>query len=419
MNRVEKGGDEEPIYRQKRSMDLFTKCDYNRLKVIHEMDVYPYFHVLESRQAPVVKMEGRRVIMLGSNNYLGFTEDEDVIKAGHAALDKYGTGVSGSRFLNGTLDLHLELEKALSEFTGYEDAMTCSTGFQTNLSIISAIVGRDDYMLNDKENHASIYDACRLSLGTMLRYKHSDMADLERQLQSIPEDAGKLIITDGVFSMRGDICKLPEIVELAKKYKARVMVDDAHGFGVLGPGGRGTAAYFGLTDEVDITMLTFSKSLASIGGCMLTKHQVCEYLRHVSRPFIFSASITPSSAATALASLRKLEADPERPARLMQAANFFREQLRKRNVPIIDAPTPIVPIFTYKTLDTLFFGKKMFEKGVYVNPIIAPACVEGECLLRTTMMATHSEPILEEAANIIAKVLKEGAPDFGFDFTER
>lgn len=400
-------------------MDLFNKCDYNRLKVVHEMNVYPYFHVLESRQAPVVRMEGRRVIMLGSNNYLGFTEDEDVIRAGHMALDKYGTGVSGSRFLNGTLDLHIELEKALAEFTGYEDAMTCSTGFQTNLAIISAICNKDDYILNDKENHASIYDACRLTYATMLRYKHSDMADLERQLQSIPEDAGKLIITDGVFSMRGDICKLPEIVELARKYKARVMVDDAHGFGVLGPGGRGTAAYFGLTNEVDITMLTFSKSLASIGGCMLTKHQVCEYLRHVSRPFIFSAAITPSSAATALAALHKLQKDSKRPERLMNVAAYFREQLHKRDIAIIDAPTPIVPIFTYKTLDTLFFGKRLFEKGVYVNPIIAPACVEGECLLRTTMMATHTEPVLEEAAEIIAKVLKKGAPHFGFDFTER
>lgn len=400
-------------------MDLFNKCDYNRLKVVHEMDVYPYFHVLESRQAPVVRMEGRRVIMLGSNNYLGLTEDEDVIRAGHAALDKYGTGVSGSRFLNGTLDLHIELEKALANFTGYEDAMTCSTGFQTNLAIISAICNKDDYILNDKENHASIYDACRLTYATMLRYKHSDMADLERQLQSIPEDAGKLIITDGVFSMRGDICRLPEIVALAKKYKARVMVDDAHGFGVLGPGGRGTAAHFGLTNEVDITMLTFSKSLASIGGCMLSKHQVCEYLRHVSRPFIFSAAITPSAAATAMAALRKLQADPERPKRLMNVAAYFREELHRLDIPIIDAPTPIVPIFTYKTLDTLFFGKRLFEKGVYVNPIIAPACVEGECLLRTTMMATHSEPVLKEAAEIIAKVLKKGAPDFGFDFNER
>ena len=243
-------------------MDLFNKCHFALLDEIREKNIYPYFHVLQSRQAPVVQMEGKRMIMLGSNNYLGYTENEEIIEAAKQAIDKYGTGVSGSRFLNGTLDIHLQLEEELAKFMGYEAAMTCSTGFQTNLAIISAICGKDDYILNDKENHASIYDACKLSLAKMLRFRHSDMADLEAKLQSIPLDAGKLIVTDGVFSMRGDICKLPEIVALAEKYNARVMVDDAHGFGVLGEGGRGTANYFGLTDKVDITMLTFSKSLA-------------------------------------------------------------------------------------------------------------------------------------------------------------
>ena len=392
-------------------MDLFKKCVHDQLNMVRALDVYPYFHVLESRQAPVVQMEGHRVIMLGSNNYLGFTEDPEVIAAGHAALDKYGTGVSGSRFLNGTLDLHLQLEQELAAFTGYEEAMTVSTGFQTNLAIISAVVGKNDYILSDRENHASIYDGCRLSFGRTLRYKHSDMEDLEKQLKTVPETAGILIVTDGVFSMRGDICKLPEICALAEKYGARVMVDDAHGFGVLGPGGRGTAAYFGLTDKVDITMLTFSKSLASIGGCMLTSHRVAEYIRHVSRPFIFSASITPSSAATALAALHRLQADPERPARLMHIAEYFRQGLKAKDVKIIDAPTPIVPIFTYDTFDTLWYGKRMFEEGVYVNPVIAPACVEGECLLRTTLMATHTEPVIDEAVELIAKVLKM-KPDY-------
>ncbi|MBR2167840.1 MAG: pyridoxal phosphate-dependent aminotransferase family protein [Paludibacteraceae bacterium] len=392
-------------------MDLFQKCisdpNAERLHMARELNVYPYFHVLESRQAPVVQMEGHRVIMLGSNNYLGFTEDPEVIAAGHAALDKYGTGVSGSRFLNGTLDLHLQLEKELAAFTGYEDCMTCSTGFQTNLAIISAICDKDDYILNDRENHASIYDACRLSFAKVMRYRHSNMEDLERILQSIPKTAGKLIVTDGVFSMRGDICKLPEIVALAQKYGARVMVDDAHGFGVLGPGGRGTAAHFGLTDKVDITMLTFSKSLASIGGCMLTSHKVADWLRHVSRPFIFSASLTPSSAATALAALHRLIEDPERPTRLMNIAKYFQKGLINAGVRIIEAPTPIVPIFTYETMDTLWYGKKMFEEGVYVNPVITPACVEGECLLRTTLMATHTEPVIDEAVGIIARVLRE------------
>lgn len=390
-------------------MDLFNKCHIDLLNEIRKKDIYPYFHCLESKQAPVVSMEGKRRIMLGSNNYLGLTEDPDVIEAGKKALDKYGSGVSGSRFLNGTLDLHLELERELAEFTGYEEAITCSTGFQTNLAIISALCGKDDYILNDRENHASIYDACRLSYAKVLRYRHSDMADLEAKLKEIPDTSGKLIVTDGVFSMRGDICKLPEIVALAEKYGARVMVDDAHGFGVLGQGGRGTASYFGLTDKVDITMLTFSKSLASIGGCMLTSHRVADYVRHVSRPFIFSASITPSAAATAQAALHKLQADPDMPKRLMDIAAYFRKGLQNAGVKIIEASTPIVPIFTYKTLDTLYFGKRMFEEGVYVNPVVAPACVEGECLLRTTLMATHTEPVIDEAVGIIARVLQQGA----------
>lgn len=391
-------------------MDLFEKCDhFETLKKVRQMGIYPYFHELESRQAPIVKMENHRVIMLGSNNYLGFTENEAVIKAGHEALDKYGTGVSGSRFLNGTLDLHLQLEREIAAFTGYEECMTVSTGFQTNLAIISAICGKDDYILNDRENHASIYDACRLSYAKVLRYRHSDMEDLERQLKAIPETAGKLIITDGVFSMRGDICRLPEICALAEKYNARVMVDDAHGFGVLGPVDA-VRLPFGLTDKVDITMLTFSKSLASIGGCMLASHRVADWLRHVSRPFIFSASITPCSAATALEALHQLILDPERPTRLMNIAKYFQKQLLAADVKIIEAPTPIVPIFTYKTLDTLFYGKKMFDEGVYVNPVMAPACVEGECLLRTTLMATHTEPVIDEAVEIISRVLKEGVP---------
>lgn len=391
-------------------MDLFQKCHIDLLDKIREMDIYPYFHCLESKQAPVVFMEGKRKIMLGSNNYLGLTENKNVIEAGIKALEKYGSGVSGSRFLNGTLDLHLELEEALAKFTGYEDAITCSTGFQTNLSIISAICGKDDYILNDRENHASIYDACRLSYATVLRYKHSDMEDLEKRLQSIPDTAGKLIVTDGVFSMRGDICRLPEICALAEKYNARVMVDDAHGFGVLGQGGRGTANYFGLTDKVDITMLTFSKSLASIGGCMLTSHRVADYVRHVSRPFIFSASMTPSATATALAALKELENDPDRPQRLLNIAQYFRQELTNAGIKIIEAPTPIVPIFTYKTLDTMYYGKRLFEEGVYVNPVMAPACVEGECLLRTTLMATHTEPIIDEAVEIIARELHKPIP---------
>lgn len=388
-------------------MDLFDKCEFELLNRSRELGVYPYFHELQSKQAPVVTMEGKRMIMLGSNNYLGLTEDDEIIAAGINALYKYGSGCSGSRFLNGTLDLHKELEHELADFMGKEDCMTVATGFQANLAIISAIAGRNDYILNDRENHASIYDACRLSFATTLRYNHSDMEDLEKQLKRIPDKAGKLIVTDGVFSMRGDICKLPEICALAEKYGARVMVDDAHGFGVLGEGGRGTADYFGLTDKVDIIMLTFSKSLASIGGCMLASHRVTDWIRHVSRPFIFSASMTPASTATALTALRKLKKQPERPKRLMEISAYFRKGLLESGVKIIEAPTPIVPIFTYQSLDTFYYGKRLFEEGVYVNPVIAPACVEGECLLRSTLMATHTEPVVDEAVEIISRVLKE------------
>ena len=396
-------------------IDLFQKCNFELLNRVRELDIYPYFHELQSKQAPEVNMEGKRRIMLGSNNYLGLTEDPVVIEAGLAAMRKYGTGCSGSRFLNGTLDLHLQLEAELAAYTGYDAAITFSTGFQTNLGIISAVTGRHDYIINDRENHASIYDACKLSDATMLRYKHSDMADLEAQLQKVPEDAGCLIVTDGVFSMRGDICRLPEIVALAEKYGARVMVDDAHGFGVLGEGGRGTAAYFGLTDKVDITMLTFSKSLASIGGCMLTNNAVADYLRHVSRPFIFSASLTPASTATALAALHRLQQNPDMVKHLHSIADYFRKGLHEAGVKIIDAPTPIVPIFTYQTLDTLWYGKKMFNEGVYVNPVIAPAVPEGECLLRTTLMATHTEPVIDEAVDIISKIMLKGvSKDFSF-----
>lgn len=388
-------------------MDIFKKCTNELLDEVKRKNIYPYFHELRSRQAPVVDMEGKERIMLGSNNYLGLTENEEVIAAGIEALKKYGSGCSGSRFLNGTLDIHRALERDLAAFLGKEDAITFASGFQSNLGIISAIVGRNDVVLNDRENHASIYDGCKLSWGEVRRYKHSDMADLEEQLKRIPDDKGKLIVTDGVFSMSGDICKLPEIVALAEKYGARVMVDDAHGLGVLGHGGRGTADHFGLTDKVDIIMNTFSKSLASQGGSMTASHDICEYVRHICRPFIFCASITPAACATTHAALRHLEAHPELPERLAQLANHFRHGLKEAGVKIIDAPTPIVPIYTYTTLDTLGYCKLMFDNGVYVNPVIAPAAPEGECLIRTSLMASLTEPLLDQAVDIISNTLKQ------------
>ena len=293
-------------------MDIFQKCyEPSLAKELKAAGVYPYFHALQSRQDVEVMMEGRRRIMLGSNNYLGLTTAPEVVEAGIHALEQYGTGCSGSRFLNGTLQMHLELEEELGKFLRKPGIITFGTGFQSNVGIISALVGRHDYVICDRENHASIYAGCQMSYGKMLRYRHSDMADLEKQLQRVPEQNGALIVTDGVFSMGGDIAKLPEICALAKQYGARVMVDDAHGLGVLGEGGRGTASYFGLEDQVDVYMGTFSKSLASLGGYMAASEEVAEYVRHASRPFIFSASIPPANCATALAALRHLEQHPE------------------------------------------------------------------------------------------------------------
>lgn len=387
-------------------MDLFAKCAaYTTARECREKGIYPYFHALESRQDTEVIMEGRRRIMLGSNNYLGLTTAPEVVAAAEAALAEYGTGCSGSRFLNGTLRLHLELERELADFVHMDGAVTFSTGFQSNLGIISALVGRGDYVVCDRENHASIYDGCRLSFGKMLRYRHADMDDLEAKLRAVPESAGCLIVTDGVFSMGGDIAKLPEICELAARYGARVMVDDAHGLGVIGEGGRGTASHFGLEGKVDVIMGTFSKSLASLGGYMAASELVCDYVRHNSRPFIFSASIPPSACAAALAALRLLRERPELPRRLLSLASYARAGLKARGLRIIESETPIIPIYTYEMENTLTSAKRLYDAGVYVNPVLPPAAAPGECLLRVSCMATHTEALLDEAMDIIAEVL--------------
>ncbi len=389
-------------------MDIFKKCVVNQDAArSRELGIYPYFHALESRQDTVVQMEGGRRIMLGSNNYLGLTIHPEVIEAGIRAIEKYGSGCSGSRFLNGTLELHLQLEEELARFLRKGAVMTFSTGFQSNLGIISAVAGRSDYIVCDKENHASIYDACRLSYAKMVRYEHSDMEDLRRVLEHIPESAGILIVTDGVFSMGGDVAKLPEIVALAEEFGARVMVDDAHGLGVLGEGGRGTASHFGLEDKVDIYMGTFSKSLASLGGYMAAPADIIDYVRHVSRPFIFSASMTPASAACALAALKVLEQDPSLPVKLRHNGDYMREGMRKRGIPHIESSTPIVPIYTYETMRTLGLATELFEKGVYVNPSLPPATPPGGCLLRCSLMASHTEELIDEALDVIDQVLKE------------
>lgn len=387
-------------------MDLFEKCQsFTTANEIREMGIYPYFHALESRQDVEVMMEGKRRIMLGSNNYLGLTTDPEIIEAGREAFSRFGSGCSGSRFLNGTLSMHLELEKELADFLRKEEVVTFSTGFQSNLGIISALVGRNDYVVCDRENHASIYDGCKLSYGHMLRYRHSDMSDLEAQLKKIPDEAGRLIVTDGVFSMGGDIANLPGIVSLAKKYSARVMVDDAHGLGVIGEGGRGTASYFGLEDDVDIYMGTFSKSLASLGGYMASSSVVADYVRHNSRPFIFSASITPASCAVALTALRKLRREPELVAKLAHISSYMRHGLKERGIKIRESTTPIIPIYTYEMIDTLTIAKELYDAGVYVNSSLPPAAAPHECLLRTSLMATHTEPLIDEALDIIRDVL--------------
>jgi len=388
-------------------MDLFDKCaSFKEVVEVKKMGLYPYFHSLETKQDIEVSMEGKRQIMIGSNNYLGLTGDPRIIKAGVEAVEEFGSGVSGSRFLNGTLNLHIQLEKELAEFLNKEDCLTFATGFQSNLGIISAIAGRNDLIFCDRENHASIYDGIRLSFAKMVRYDHSDMQDLEKRLAEASPTKGKLIITDGVFSMSGDICKLDEIVKLAKKYNARVMVDDAHGFGVLGKRGRGTAEYFGLEDDVDIIMGTFSKSLASLGGYMVAKKEVVDFVRHTSRPFIFSAAITPSSTRTALEALRILKAEPERPAKLLKITRCMRDRLQSYNLPIgEDNIIPIIPIYTYTKLRTLVAVKLLYDRGVYVNPVLPPAAPEGECMIRTSYMATHTKEILIEAAEIIRDVI--------------
>ena len=393
---------------QKQYADLFAKCGkFTLANEFRAMGIYPYFHALESRQAPEVMMEGKRRIMLGSNNYLGLTENPEIIQAGVNALQEYGTGCSGSRFLNGTLKMHLELERELAEFLRKDAVMTFPSGFQSNLGIISAIAGHGDYILCDRENHASIYDGCRLSYARMLTYGHSNMEELEIQLKKIPDNAGRLIVTDGVFSMQGDIARLPEICALARKYGARVMVDDAHGLGVIGEGGRGTASHFGLEDQVDIYMGTFSKSLASLGGYVAASAEVIDFVRHNSRPFIFAASIPPASCAVALASLRHIKAHPELVQRLGSLAAYARAGYKARGVEIIEAATPIIPIYTYDAVRTLTVAKRLYDAGVYVNPVLPPAAPADGCLLRTSYMATLTESLLDEAMDIIRRVLQE------------
>lgn len=389
--------------------DLFDKCyKYTHAREMMESGLYPYFKTLYSGQDIEVIINGKKTIMIGSNNYLGLTSDERVKKAAIDAVFEFGTGCSGSRFMNGNMSFHEELERRLSKFLRKEAVLVFSTGFQSNLGIISAICGRNDYIIGDKMNHASIIDGSRLSFAKLLKYNHNDMEDLERVLQFIPKDSGKLIVVDGVFSMEGDICNLPEIAKLAKEYNARIMVDDAHSFGVLGEGGRGTAAYFNLEDKVDLIMGTFSKSLASLGGFVAGNEEIIHYIKHISRPFIFSASIPPSCAAAALKALDIIETEPHIINKLWDNGDYMREGFKRIGVPIGEkSVTPIIPVMTYEDIKTFEISNELLEKGVYVNPVITPAVNKGEALLRTSYTATHTKEQLDFALNVFESVFNK------------
>lgn len=366
--------------------------------------IYPYFREIEGKQGTEVMMEGRRVLMFGSNAYTGLTGDQRVIDAGCAAMQKYGSGCAGSRFLNGTLDIHVQLEKELAEFVGKDEALCFATGFTVNSGVISQIVDRNDYVICDDRDHASIVDGRRLSFATQLKYKHNDMEDLEKQLQKCEPDRVKLIVVDGVFSMEGDLCKLPEIVELKKKYNATIMVDEAHGIGVFGKQGRGVCNHFGLTDDVDLIMGTFSKSLASIGGFIAADSSIINWLRHTVRTYIFSASCTPAATAAAREALHIIQQEPERLEALWNVTNYALKRFREEGFEIGDTESPIIPLYVRDTDKTFMAVARAFDEGVFINPVIPPACAPQDTLVRYALMANHTREQVDESVIKLKKV---------------
>jgi 8-amino-7-oxononanoate synthase len=369
--------------------------------------LYPYFRPISSAQDTEVLMDGRRVLMLGSNSYLGLTTHPEVKEAVKRAVDKYGSGCAGSRFLNGTLDIHLQLERELAELVHKEAALVYSTGFQTNLGIISTLVGKGEYVLTDRDDHASIVDGCLLSSGEFVRFPHNDMAGLEAKLKECPPDAGKLIAVDGVFSMKGDIAPLCDIVDLAETHGAAVLVDDAHGIGVMGRGGAGTCDQMGLTDRVHLIMGTFSKSLASLGGFVASDLRTIDYLKHRSRPLIFSASITPGNAAAVLAALHIMKREPERFERLWHNTHLMKQGLMELGFNTGDSQTPILPVYVGDVTTCWRMCKRLDEEGVFVNPVISPAVAPNESLLRISLMATHTDEQIAFALRKLSKVGRE------------
>lgn len=390
--------------------DIFEKCSQGksaRAKQAIDEGWYPYFMAIESGADTTVVIKGQKKIMIGSNNYLGLTQDNRVIKAAKDAIDKFGSGCTGSRFLNGTLTIHEELEERLAAFMQKEAVLVFSTGFQTNQGVISTIVGRKDLAVGDADNHASIVDGTRLAFGRSLKYRHNDMQDLDRVLERNVNDGGVLIITDGVFSMGGDIVNLPDLVKVAEKYGARVMVDDAHSIGVLGKTGAGTAEYFNLIDKVDLTMGTFSKSFASLGGFIAGDAKVIHHIKHNARALIFSASPPPAAVATVLACLTILEQEPERLTRLNQIYNKMKTGYQQLGFNTGNSQTPIIPIIIGEDEKTFYFWKLLYENGVLCNPVVSPGVPPGMALLRTSYMATHTDEELDQVLEIFAKVGKQ------------
>jgi 8-amino-7-oxononanoate synthase len=391
-----------------RSTPLFEKCHrYDVADRVRNAGVYSFFRVIESAQEPEVVCDGRRMVMLGSNNYLGLTNDPRVKEAAIDAVRKYGSGCAGSRFLNGTLDLHVRLEERLARFMRKEAAVTFATGYQVNLGAISCLVGKGDVVYLDKQDHACIIDGARLAFGEVRKFKHNDARDLARQMRNDTAARGRMIVVDGVFSMEGDIAPLPEIVAAAREFDAAVMVDDAHGIGVLGATGRGTAEHYGLEDEVDLVMGTFSKSMASVGGFIAGDETVIDYIKHRARTLIFSAAPPPASVAAALATVEIMEREPERRTRLWENARFFAEGLRSLGLDTAGSETPVVPVVVGEDDAALAMVQRLHEEGVFVNCVLSPATPPGRALIRTSLMATHTREHLTRALEAIGKVGRE------------
>jgi len=376
-------------------------------RLLEEQGLYPYFRTIESEQDTEVIIKGKKVLMFGSNSYLGLTNHPKLKEASKKAIDKYGSGCAGSRFLNGTLDIHLELEEKIAKFVDKDAALVFSTGYQVNLGVISALPGRHDFIILDDLDHACIIDGARLSFARTKKYKHNDMAALEKILSSLPDGVIKLIVTDGVFSMEGDIAKVPEMVELAKKYKANIMIDDAHGLGVLGTKGKGTANHFGLSDDIDLIMGTFSKSLASIGGFIASDHDTINYLKHYARSLVFSASIAPSNAASVIAAIDIMQQEPERIERLWENTNYAKKRLIEAGFDTGKSETPIIPIFVGNDLKTFKLTRLLLDEGVFVNPVISPAVPKGDELIRFSLMATHTTEQIDRGIDKIIEVSKK------------